>query len=233
MGLSVANIFRIFCFLSFVLLGTTQQPKPAPASGDDWLICDLAAQRVAAETTVPLDVLRTITRTETGRTRNSELQPWPWTVNMEGKGTWHSNRAEATAYAKMHLDRGARSFDVGCFQINYRWHGNAFRSIEEMFDPEENTRYAAAFLQDLYREFGNWTAAAGAYHSRTKQFADKYISRFSQIRENLDAPALPPVIAARTNTYPFFQAAPRNSSLGSLVPLGASGRSLFAPQNEG
>ena len=50
-------------------------------------------------------------------------------------------------------------------QINYRWHGRAFPSLDAMFDPEYTATYAAQFLRTLYEERGSWSAAAGAYHS--------------------------------------------------------------------
>src|SRR5699024_6482524 len=96
---------------------------------------DRAARQAARAHDVPLDVLRAISRAETGRPRQGGLQPWPWTVNMEGRGRWFDNADAARAYVFAHFKAGARSFDVGCFQINYRWHGDAFRSIDEMFDP--------------------------------------------------------------------------------------------------
>ena len=30
---------------------------------------------------------------------------------------------------------GQPSFDVGCFQLNYKWHGEHFASIDQMFEP--------------------------------------------------------------------------------------------------
>ena len=137
-------------------------------------ICELAAQKAAIESGVPLSVLRAISLTETGRKINGQFKPWPWTVNMEGIGKWFDNYEEAKKYVDRHFDRGARSFDVGCFQINYRWHHQAFSSIEQMFEPMENARYAAKFLSELYDEFGEWSKAAGAYHSRTPKYARKY-----------------------------------------------------------
>jgi len=86
-------------------------------------LCDMAAQRAARESGVPLDVLRTITRTETGRGGKQGLQPWPWTVNMEGAGKWFENEDEARAYVFSHFKRGARSLYVGCFQIYFKRHG--------------------------------------------------------------------------------------------------------------
>ncbi|WP_439124925.1 hypothetical protein [Marivita sp.] len=49
-------------------------------------ICDMAAQRAATETGVPVDVMLTITRLETGRGKSAEA--WPWTVNHAGDGSW-------------------------------------------------------------------------------------------------------------------------------------------------
>lgn len=192
-------------------------------------ICEHAAQKAAAESGVPLSVLRAISLTETGRKSDGQFEPWPWTVNMEGVGKWFDTYDDAKKYVDRHFERGARSFDVGCFQINYRWHHQAFTSIEQMFEPLANARYAAKFLSELYDEFGNWSKAAGAYHSRTPKYANKYISRFNRIRKNL-SPPLPVEFAElqqdqeqsppnRINNFPLLQPGGQGQ-LASLVPLG-------------
>lgn len=150
-------------------------------------LCDRAAFAASQSKGVPLDVLLAISRTETGRRKNSDMQPWPWAVNMEGKGRWFSNIDEARSYVFTHFKNGARSFDVGCFQINYKWHGEGFRSIDDMFDPVLNAEYAAGFLTGLYQEFGNWSDAAGAYHSRNIELAREYTVKFDLIRAALAA----------------------------------------------
>lgn len=202
-------------------------------------ICDSAAEVAAREFGVPIEVLRAITLTETGRRANGRFEPWPWTVNMEGIGKWFDDVRQAREYVDRHFARGARSFDVGCFQINYKWHGSAFSSIDEMFDPISNARYAARFLSDLYQEFGVWSKAAGAYHSRTPKFAKKYSARFSRILASLpnseprvlDVASVPrPNISdareRRENRYPFFLASEQRRG-ASLVPLARSGTSLL------
>ena len=146
-------------------------------------ICESVAEQVSRESGVPVSVLKAISLNETGRKRDGAFRPWPWTVNMEGAGHWFDSRDQALTYVFKEFKRGARSFDVGCFQINYKWHGENFSSIEEMFDPLANGRYAARFLSDLYIELGDWKKAAGAFHSRTKKYADKYSARFSSIRK--------------------------------------------------
>lgn len=188
-------------------------------------LCDRAAITASRTENVPLDVLRAISRTETGRTGKSGLQPWPWTVNMEGTGRWFATEDEARAYVFKHFKRGARSFDVGCFQINYKWHGAAFRSIDDMFDPTLNAQYAASFLKELYQEFGNWSEAAGAFHSRTPENARRYATRFDSIRNRLNPdtgiPLLP--VGAQQNQTIAQEPKPllRGGSLtmGSLVPI--------------
>lgn len=146
-------------------------------------ICDAAAQRAATETGVPVDVMLTITRLETGRGKHAE--PWPWTVNHAGDGSWFQSEDDARSYVFSKVKHGATNIDIGCFQINYRWHADGFRSLDDMFNPDLNALYAARFLEELYREFGNWTEAAGAYHSRTPEFAERYKSRFAGLRNQV------------------------------------------------
>ncbi len=181
-------------------------PARAVVTTDGSLICDGAAQQGAAAHGVPVDILRALTRTETGRPEGGTLTPWPWTVNMEGAGFWFDSRAEALAFVKKRHAAGARSFDIGCFQINFRWHGDAFASLDAMFDPAENGRYAARFIAELAAEGRGWTDAAGAFHSRTPSFADKYKDRFARILANLGPAEIdrgaPPVISVRSDPAP-------------------------------
>ncbi len=148
-------------------------------------ICERAIVAGAQREGVPEGVLHAISLTETGRAQNGRLRPWPWAINREGKGYWFANRDEALAFAKASLAQGRRSFDVGCFQINYLWHGANFPSLETMFDPDAGASYAARFLRSLYAERGDWSAAAGAYHSQKPDRANVYRARFERILAGL------------------------------------------------
>ncbi|MBL4812496.1 MAG: transglycosylase SLT domain-containing protein [Rhodobacteraceae bacterium] len=198
-------------------------------------ICDAAARSAAQQTGVPVSVLYAISRTETGRGSGNDLRPWPWTVNVEGEGRWFDSRSEALQWALERQATGSRSFDIGCFQINHRWHGEHFASVDAMFDPLENALYAAGFLSDLHRELGDWTKAAGAYHSRTEVYAARYRRRFSAIRAALPEGGpiavggdRPPTRLARAqaeprvNTYPLLRGS-TSGALGSLVPIESGG----------
>jgi hypothetical protein len=140
---------------------------------------------------------------------------------MEGAGKWFETEDSARAYVFRHFKQGARSFDVGCFQINYKWHGDAFASIEEMFNPTKNALYAAKFLSSLNAELGSWSAAVGAYHSRTPKYAKLYKARYDKIQAGLsvDIIDLPVEAATFVNQYPLLSKSSHSANLGSLVPL--------------
>ncbi|MGZ2259717.1 lytic transglycosylase domain-containing protein [Roseobacter sp. A03A-229] len=189
-------------------------------------VCDRAATLASRETGVPVLILKAISRTETGRTLQGSFEPWPWATNTGGTGRWFDSKAAAVRHATKTVGGNRRNIDIGCFQLNYRWHGHAFSSLEQMFDPVENARYAAKFLAKLQEEKGDWMRAVGAYHSRTEEHAQRYQRRFSQIHANLaDGPSLPTAVAAEqrhANRFPLLQRSDAQPRLGSLVPLGRS-----------
>jgi hypothetical protein len=189
-----------------------------PARADPAL-CESAAHRAAQETGVPVAVLLAISLAETGREQGGRLRPWPWSGNAEGQGHWFDSRAQALAWAQGLLARGQPLFDLGCFQINWRWHGTHFLGPEDLLDPLASARYAARFLQSLQDELGDWTAAAGAYHSRTPENAARYSARFAQILAGLGTPVVPAPVGEtpRENTFPLLAGA---ASGASLVPAG-------------
>lgn len=226
---------RVAAVLAWFALGGTVAASPAD-------ICLRAAAEAADRTGVPYEVLLAITLAETGRGGAGRMLPWPWTVNMEGVGHWFDTRAEAKLFAQSRHAEGARSFDIGCFQINYRWHSDNFASLRDMFDPETNALYAASFLRRLHAETGDWSAAAGAYHSRTPRHAERYRRRFEEmlvLARGDDLQALPPARHSRSydgrrvappprSDQPFLRAARPlpsgggSAALGSLVPLSGS-----------
>ncbi|MEO1239915.1 MAG: lytic transglycosylase domain-containing protein, partial [Pseudomonadota bacterium] len=122
-------------YLAALFLGASFHAAHGETDAETANLCVDAAHVASRETGVPVTVLLAISLTETGRSYSGAYRPWPWTVNMEGKGKWFDSREIAEAYVDENFIRGARNFDVGCFQINYRWHGTAFSSLNEMFEP--------------------------------------------------------------------------------------------------
>lgn len=156
-------------------------------------------------------MLHAISLTETGRTDGGRFRPYPWAINREGTGHWFGSREEALAFARASVAAGRPSFDVGCFQINYYWHGRNFPSLEAMFDPDTGATYAARFLKSLYGERGDWSLAAGAYHSQTPERAGVYRARFDRILAGLAGRPLPVVAAAEAAAPEAAPAGPKRS----------------------
>ncbi|GMG83624.1 hypothetical protein LNKW23_28370 [Paralimibaculum aggregatum] len=137
-------------------------------------LCREAAETAARRHGIPPEIMQAITLAETGTTRDGRRGPWPWTLNIEGEGRWFDSRREALAAAEAAIAAGRRSTDIGCFQINWRWHGKAFDSVAALLEPAAGADYAARFLKSLHAEAGNWLTAAGWYHSRSPDHAGRY-----------------------------------------------------------
>ncbi len=148
----------------------------------DWHMCRTAAQKVERARDMPHALLQAISLVETGR-RGPEGRhtAWPWTINAEGKGMRFATKQDAIWAVRRLMADGVRSIDVGCMQINLRFHPRAFTSLDEAFDPAANMAYAASFLQNLKDRHGNWRAASARYHSYNPALREKYSARVDKI----------------------------------------------------
>ncbi len=156
--------------------GGPRVAKPVVAEVAPPKACLDAIASAEAAHGVPTGFLLAIARVESGRldARSGQMQPWPWTIDVGGKGAFFNTRAEAVDAVKARQSEGVQSIDIGCLQVNLQQHPTAFASVEEAFDPVSNAAYAARFLVDLHRETGDWTIASGLYHSRTEALAAPY-----------------------------------------------------------
>lgn len=211
----VAGVF----LTGFLLFGQSLQAT----TYQFWQACDYAATTAAKKMGVPLEILLTITRIETGRARRNQIEPWPWTLNVEGRGYWFKTKSAALKFAKEQHKKGIRNFDVGCFQINHRWHGAHFPSLEAMLDPTSNAIYAARYLKSLFQETLSWHDAVGAFHSRTEKYAKlykiRYREHFVKLPKNFSFDA-----RLQRNSNPLFDLEKGTLSHGSLVPVSSAAR---------
>lgn len=200
-------------------------PHQGAASQDASGLCADAALRASKATGVPYDVLVAISLVETGH--NS--RPWPWTVNLGGEGHWLDTLDAAADLVAGALKDGLTNIDLGCFQLNYRWHATAFDSVAEMLDPDANALYAAEYLAQHYAKSGDWATAAAAYHSATPEYAERYRARFEAAWSGAGDVASPEVLVAsvdRLNRFPLLLAG-QSGSRGSLVPMTGGGQRLI------
>ncbi|OWU83166.1 hypothetical protein ATO6_20195 [Oceanicola sp. 22II-s10i] len=156
------------------------RPEPAAravAATDPRGICLNEILRAQLRHQIPGNLLLGIGLQEAGMMKDGDLTVWPWVANAEGDGRYFGGPGEAMEWVQDRLSSGIASVDVGCMQINLRWHPDAFDTLAEGFDPARNVDYAARLLVSLYRDTGDWVAAAGRYHSATQEYQKIYLDR--------------------------------------------------------
>ena len=190
-----------------------------PAAAD---VCEEAALTAADAHGVPRAVMRAVLRVETGEGRGAARRGWPWSANADGASHRFDSFEAALAFARGPVARVAGNVDLGCFQISERWHGAEFAGPEEMLDPRRNALYAARLLAGHHARTGDWTLAAGSYHSFTEPLAAAYRTRF---RSELAAlGAAPP--ATRLAEAPQAPARRVVGRVGRASPLRAGGETF-------
>jgi hypothetical protein len=160
-----------------------ETPQPATTHADAplsvWAFCERAAVATEMAQRLPRAVLFSVAMVESGRfnTETHKTRPWPWTINAEGKSYYFKTKHDAIAMVKTLRKQGVRSIDVGCMQINLRYHPDAFTDLDAAFDPIVNVAYAADFLKRLHARSDSWPEAIAAYHSQTKTRSQPYFAR--------------------------------------------------------
>jgi soluble lytic murein transglycosylase-like protein len=124
-------------------------------------VCEQQMTRAARASDIPLEILYSVALTETGN--RGALDPYD--MNVDGRAVHSNSLDEALARFALERSHGAKLIDIGCMQVNQRWHGSHFRSVAEMFDPERNVQYAASYLKSLRRDAGSWTLAVARYNA--------------------------------------------------------------------
>lgn len=169
--------------LAVALVATTDMSVTnAKAASDDWTLCRAAATRLERQHHMPTGMVNSIAMVESGRrSPDGSLQAWPWTVNAEGRAYYFSTRDEAVDGVRRMLAEGKRTIDVGCMQVNLRYHPRAFTSVEEAFDPMSNVAYGAFFLRELEERSDSWNQAIGRYHSYSPSLNTRYAARVQAV----------------------------------------------------
>lgn len=163
-SLSAAGAFALWSCLPAVA-------APAAPTGDGGAApvrsCEAQVAAAAKRYDIPLAVFYSVGLLETGG-RNG-LQPYA--MNIEGRASSNPSLESALATFEAAHRRGASLIDIGCMQINYRWHGDKFVSVTEIFDPARNVDYAARFLRELKEREKTWTLAVARYNAGPKNNA--------------------------------------------------------------
>lgn len=181
-----------------LLLSAGMPAAASPSTASHAIACLSAIRMAEKQMRMPGRLLMAIGVTESGREVEGRLTVWPWTVNAEGRGRYFADKEAAIAHVRGLRQRGVRSIDVGCMQVNLHWHPKAFPDLETAFDPEANVAYAATMLKEFHGDLRNWTRSVKHYHSRTPDKGNAYFDRVAanlrlvMLRRNDLADAPPP-----------------------------------------
>lgn len=149
----------------------------AEANASPHYYCQKYIEEAARKTGVLPEILWAVAKTES----NFGGKPWPWTVNVKGKGYYFSDKLSAKKFLKSLPKKLQYRVDVGCMQINWGYHGKAFPHLTKMLNPRKNVIYAAYFLRELYAETGQWSKAVASYHSRKWHRGGKYANHVASL----------------------------------------------------
>ena len=179
--------------LPLLLAALVQLAPSARAVPPDSSLCGPAIAAAEQRAGTAPGLLAAIALVESGRTdpRTGQRQPWPWTVMAEGVGSFHPSKAAAVGAVQALQERGVANIDVGCMQVNLLHHPQAFRSLDQAFDPAANAGYAARFLLGLHARTGAWPAAAAAYHSMTPELGARYSKLIAAVWSGAKVPVRP------------------------------------------
>jgi len=198
----------------------------APAAAHEGQLCTRAIRAAERSFDLPAGLLMAVALTETGRRVGGVHTPWPWSINAAGEGAWLEDRRAAIERTRVLQASGVESIDVGCMQVNLKWHEAAFDDLESAFDPRTNVTYAARHLKELRARSRDWLEAAGRYHSADPARARLYLARLdSNWRAVLDGRDGGPVLLPPApGQIPLDDVWARPGGPGPLVDLTAAGR---------
>ena len=170
------SIIVLFALLAPCVALADVNPPLFPAVGQ---ICRQAIAAAERAHGIPSHLLAAIARVESGRRDqvSGGFNPWPWTINADGQGSFYDTKSQAVAAAVSARPRAARSVDVGCMQISLTYHPDAFPNMDAAFDPAANTEYGARFLVQLFEKTRSWPKAVELYHSATPEIGQEYQRR--------------------------------------------------------
>jgi len=159
---------------------TSLYAQPVDNSGQK---CEKATQIQERRDNIPAHLLKAVSLAESGRwDKKSRVNvAWPWTVTSGGEGRFYDSQEEAIAEVEILITSGVENIDVGCMQINLKYHPDAFETLDQAFNPSVNAAYAAKFLKQKFDQSGSWTKAVGLYHSATPEKGTAYARKVTRL----------------------------------------------------
>lgn len=142
-------------------------------------ICRDAIAVTERKMRLPTGIMQAISLAESGRWHKASRSrfAWPWTVTAHGKGRFYPSKDAAIAAVRKLKADGVKNIDVGCMQVNLKYHPKAFETLQDAFDPAINAGYAANLFAKLRRSTRSITRAVAHYHSTTRRYNRPYTKK--------------------------------------------------------
>ena len=171
---TLTSLFLICLFIYF-----------KPVYSNSTTDCFNFTEKYGKQFNIPDKLLTSISLVESGIKKNNRFISWPWTLNVQGKSKFFDNKNDALDFLKKNYKN--KNIDVGCMQISLKYHFKEFDSLENILDPDQNVKYAAKFLKNLFSKHKRWNEAISRYHSsvpiRKKQYLKRVQNYWVDIRQ--------------------------------------------------
>ncbi len=146
---------------------------------------------IAAEYGIPYTVLYAVALAESGVgtiDKGTHL-PWPWTLNVSGRGHFYTSREAAWNALNTYIARGERSIDIGLMQVNWRYHEDKLRDTWRALDPYFNLRVGAGILRQCFEQRDEWCEGVGCYHApsnpvRARRYRSRVVGHWQRLTAN-------------------------------------------------
>ena len=165
----------------------------------DKLRCEYLAIDAEKKYGLPENILLSISRVESGYQKiDGVIRAWPWTLNAGGDSAYFQTKEDALLSLEKRIKKGVTNIDIGCMQLNFRWHKDFFNNLSDMINPIKNVDYAARFLNKLHQRHRSWEKAVKYYHSSKSKYNVKYYRKVKAVwkKENNESSLAPKLVAA-------------------------------------
>jgi hypothetical protein len=134
----------------------------APAAAQTGISCPQLIADAEARRQIPRGLLMAIAVTESGLNGS----PNPHAMNIAGRSYFARDLNDMASVISANWQRGIQSIDVGCMQINLKYHGDKFARMTDLLHSPTNVEYGASYLIHLATERGSWREGVMDYHNK-------------------------------------------------------------------
>lgn len=162
---SQGGILKTAMIIAAAAASTFAWSSPALAQAADYgasADCPTLISQAETRRNIPRGLLMAIAMTES----SLNGRPNPFAMNIAGRSYFASSGQDMANVISANWQRGVTSIDVGCMQINLKYHGMKFGRLTDLLNSPTNVEYGASYLIALAVEAGSWKDAVMSYHNK-------------------------------------------------------------------